>query len=393
MAKLFQINKIIFILSFITSSYYCQETKKFSDFISINGYIKDMKVLSFTSLDSMMSDNLIHNRINFKAYINNKITTVLGIRNRIFYGEATGYNPYFASILDNDNGAVDLSFILIDKKNIVFHSILDRAYVKYSADKYEFTIGRQRINWGMNLAWTPNDIFNAYSLLDFDYQERVGVDAFKFKYFTKQMSSIELAASFTENIDSNIIAGIYKFNKWKYDFQVLSGNYFNDIAIGFGLDGNIKNAGFKSEFTYFHPKRNFIDTNGNISTSISYDYSFKNGIYFNTSYLYNSSGVSTSLSNNSPLQTIFLDISAKNIMPSKHSYFIQISGALNPKSTISFSSIYMQGVNLLLTMPSVSYSISDSWDLTLTGQSMIGKKNNNINGIGTGIFIRFMYSF
>jgi hypothetical protein len=80
-------------------------------------------------------------------------------------------------------------------------------------------------------------------------------------------------------------------------------------------------------------------------------------------------------------------------MPSKHSYFTQISGALNPKSTISFSGIYMQGVNLLLATPSVSYSISYSWDLTLTGQSMIGKTNNNINCIGTGIFIRFMYSF
>jgi hypothetical protein len=265
--------------------------------------------------------------------------------------------------------------------------------MKYSADKYEFTIGRQRINWGMNLAWTPNDIFNAYSLLDFDYQERAGVDAFKFKYFTKKMSSIELAASFTENIDSNIIAGIYKFNKWKYDFQVLSGNYFNDIAIGFGLDGNIKNAGFKGEFTYFHPKRNFIDTNGNISTSISYDYSFKNGLYFNTSYLYNSSGINSPISNINSLQTIFRDISAKNIMPSKHSYLIQTSGILNPKLTISLTGIYMQSINLLLAIPSASYSMSNSWDLTLTGQSMVGKTNNNINGIGTGIFIRFMYSF
>ena len=80
-------------------------------------------------------------------------------------------------------------------------------------------------------------------------------------------------------------------------------------------------------------------------------------------------------------------------MPSKHSYLIQTSGILNPKLTISLTGIYMQSINLLLAIPSASYSMSNSWDLTLTGQSMVVKTNNNINGIGTGIFIRFMYSF
>ena len=70
-------------------------------------------------------------------------------------------------------------------------------------------IGRQRINWGVNLAWNPNDLFNAYSLIDFDYQERSGVDAIRFQYYTGEMSSIEFAIQPGENIDKSIIAALF----------------------------------------------------------------------------------------------------------------------------------------------------------------------------------------
>ena len=53
-------------------------------------------------------------------------------------------------------------------------------------------IGRQRINWGVNLAWNPNDLFNAYSLIDFDYQERPGSDAIRFQYYMGDLSVLNL---------------------------------------------------------------------------------------------------------------------------------------------------------------------------------------------------------
>ena len=52
-----------------------------------------MNTTSVVDLDSLITDNLIHNRIRFKAYLSDKITTVIEMRNRIFYGEATRLNP------------------------------------------------------------------------------------------------------------------------------------------------------------------------------------------------------------------------------------------------------------------------------------------------------------
>ena len=56
-------------------------------------------------------------------------------------------------------------------------------------------------------------------------------------------------------------------------------------------------------------------------------------------------------------------------MPSKWTYFVQVSGAFNPALNGSFAVFYMQGINLALLMPSIVYNINDDWELMLTAQS------------------------
>ena len=75
--------------------------------------------------------------------------------------------------------------------------------------------------------------------------ERPGSDALRIQYYGKGNTSTELA------INENIQAGLYKFNSWDYDFQTLLAKYYNDYVLGFGWAGQIKEAGFKGEFSYF----------------------------------------------------------------------------------------------------------------------------------------------
>jgi hypothetical protein len=386
---------LCFLLFSFSFSFFSQENKKnkWKEKVEFSGFIKYMNTTSVVDLDSLITDNLIHNRIRFKAYLSDKITTVIEMRNRIFYGEATRLNPSLGKQLEKDNGQVDLSFVSLDRNPLVIHSILDRAYIRYSEDNWELTIGRQRINWGVNLAFNPNDLFNAYSLVDFDYQERPGVDAVRFQYYGDDMSSFEGAVQIGNSLDSSVIAGLWKFNKWKYDFQFLAANYFKDIAIGTAWAGNIKKAGFKTEVSYFQPKSKFFESNGALSLSTTLDYSFKKGTYINSSVLYNSSGISQPLNSSNLFQTFIGDISAKSLMPSKWTYFGQVSGAFNPALNGSFAVFYMQGINLALFMPSIVYNINDDWELMLTAQSAIGELNSNFQSMGSGIFLRTMYSF
>ena len=386
---------LCFLLFPFSFSFFSQENKKnkWKEKVELSGFIKYMNTTSVVDLDSLITDNLIHNRIRFKAYLSDKITTVIEMRNRIFYGEATRLNPSLGKQLEKDNGQVDLSFVSLDRNSLVIHSILDRAYMRYSEDNWELTIGRQRINWGVNLAFNPNDLFNAYSLVDFDYQERPGVDAVRFQFYGDDMSSSEGAIQIGNSLDSSVIAGLWKFNKWKYDFQFLAANYFKDIAIGTAWAGNIKNAGFKTEISYFQPKTKFFESNGALSLSSTLDYSFKKGTYINASILYNSSGKNKPINSSNLFQTFIGDISAKSLMPSKWTYFGQVSGAFNPALNGSFAIFYMQGINLALFMPSIVYNINDDWELMLTAQSAFGELNTKFQSMGSGIFLRTMFSF
>jgi len=133
------------------------------------------------------------------------------------------------------------------------NSTIDRALINYSKGKWDITLGRQRVNWGMNLVWNPNDIFNTYNFLDFDYEERPGSDALRVQYYLGDFSKIEVSAKKGRSKDDYIIAGMYKFNISSYDIQFITGVYQKDWMFGAGWAGNLKDAGFKGEISYFVP--------------------------------------------------------------------------------------------------------------------------------------------
>ncbi len=384
---------IFFILSISKLKAQKENIESWKDKISLSGYTRYMNSTSVINLDSTISDNLIHNRLKFKLNFNNELTGVVEIRNRIFFGKATNLNPFLGQVLDNDIGNIDLSFIPYNSQKLVMHSIFDRAYLKYTSEKWELRIGRQRINWGVNLAWNPNDLFNAYSLIDFDYQERAGADAFRFQYFTGDMSSLEFAIQPGDNIDESIFAGLWKFNLAGNDFQLLAGNYYSDTAIGIGWAGNIKKSGFTIESTYFTPKKDLIDSSDVLSSSISMDYSTKKGIYFNVSVLYNSQGNDKKTSSENLFGTFLGDISAKNLMPSKFTYYSQINGSFTPAVNGSFSFFYMKEDQMLLIMPSLSYELIENIDSMLLGQFTYNELDTRTNFMGVGIFARLSYNF
>ena len=367
--------------------------KKVSDILQINGYIKDLQTISFGSnLDSIITDNLIHNRINLKAYLSNSITAAVEMRNRIFYGELVKMTPGFGQLVDVDDGYVDLSWLIVDKNSLVIHSMIDRAWMNWSSDKWDVRVGRQRINWGVNLVWNPNDLFNVFNYIDFDYEERPGSDALRIQYYSADMSSIELAVKPGKNKNETVVAGMYKFNRWNYDFQFLGGLYYEDIVIGAGWAGNLKNAGFKGEATYFHPRVNFADTSGVINVSVSYDYSFKNSIYVHGSVLYNSNGTSD-IASISQTEVFSSALSAKNLMPTEVSLFGQVSGSITPLLRADLAGIYGAGLNILFAMPSVSYSIKDNWDIILLGQTFFMKSSGDYMNLGNSVYIRLKWSY
>ncbi len=187
---------------------------------TVHGYLKDMSTLNFAAKDSTLIDNLIHNRLNFSWFPNEKFTIKMQIRNRAVWGDLVktifdlpGYGSY-GKLIDVNNDYAELSWMPVDNRNLVFHTLIDRAFVQWNNNDWEITAGRQRINWGMNLAWNPNDLFNSYSFFDFDYEERPGSDALRIKKYTGVASEVEFAIKAAHDWRDVKSAYKYLFNKW-----------------------------------------------------------------------------------------------------------------------------------------------------------------------------------
>lgn len=356
---------------------------------ALNGYLKNLQTGIFLGEEQFLQDNLIHNRLNFSWYPSEVWSFRADLRSRAFFGDLVSANDQYAALIDNaNNDYFDLSLVLLDSRSWVIHSMLDRLYVQYSKDKWEIRLGRQRINWGISTIWNPNDVFNAFAFTDFDYEERPGSDAIRIRYFTGFASSVELVAKAADRLDETVIAGMWRFNRWNYDFQLLTGIVQNEWAIGAGWAGNIKNAGFKGEWTYFIPLDDEIKPS--FALTFGVDYVFANGIYLNAAYLYNSNGGT----NNDIVNLFDFELSAKNLYPFRHATILQGSYALTPLLSGGLAVIYSPvAVHPIFLNPSLTYSIANNWDIDLIGQIVMNESNNQYKSPLQAIFLRLKWSF
>jgi len=387
--------KILAILSLIIISSILkgQEKESFFKNMTLNGYVKYMNTAIFNEVDSVwLVDNMIHNRLNFRWYMNDNLTLAVEARNRFIYGDLNKMIPGYADMIEQDNGLFDfLTTNLVEEKSFFLNTSIDRAYVEYNKNNFVATLGRQRINWGQAFAWNPNDIFNVYSFFDFDYEERPGSDALRLQYYTGFTSVAEVAVKMDK--DHNITAaGLYRFNQWGYDLQFMGGvSDTTDYVLGAGWSGNIKKAGFNGEISYFHPQENFSDTSGVVLVSAGLNYMFDNSLYMQLEGIYN--GYFEQLNIQSFNDLYFMPMSVKTMSYSKFSWFGQMSYPIHPLVNATLAAMYFPSLgNGYFLMPSISYSASNNFECSFYGQRFEGKFGGQYDKM-TLLFLRFRYNF
>ena len=320
-----------------------------------------------------ITNNYLHNRLNLYVYPLKGMKGSVQLRNQFFYGDYIRDIEGYDRKLDMDNGWVDLNTNVVNEDNFILNMAIDRMWLQYSLGNFEVTAGRQRINWSQTYAFNPNDIFNTYSFFEVDYPERPGTDALRLSYYPNFASTAEAAVSI-DSANRVTAAGLYRFNKWGYDFQVLGGILSQrDYVAGFGWSGNIKGAGFRGEASYFHPKINFGDTAGTFLTSVSFDYMFKNSLYVQLEGLYNQ------LKNDGNLN--FLQVLSQPLTPKMLSfteYTILANGSypVTPLWNSGLSFIYYPKMNAAFFGPSIDYSASNNLTLSVIWQTFFGEFPN-----------------
>lgn len=357
---------------------------------SISGYVKELATVNITD-DSTLVDNLIHNRLNFSWDPNETFHVQIELRNRLFFGDLASALPNYGELIDVNNDYLDLSCFTPRSGKWLLHTMVDRAYIEWTKEDWEVSVGRQRVNWGVNLVWNPNDIFNSYSFFDFDYEERPGSDAIRVKKYTGFASSLELAVSVNDDFDETVIAGMYKFNTHGYDVQVLAGKSRQDLTAGIGWAGNLGGAGLKGEVTYFSPY-NDSQLKEALLASVTIDYNFENSLYLHGSYLFNSDGVNEILPGQLALNNAER-ITARQLSPLKHSAFLQTSYTFHPLISGGLATIWYPSAQAFFFNPNATFSLGPNLDLDLISQLYFDDFNDRFKAQARLFFIRLKWSF
>jgi hypothetical protein len=367
--------------------------------LSFNGYLKELSmfykpvesipVSATDSLDYLFL-NQIHNRLNFKWFATEKLTFDLEMRNRLFFGQMVKEFPGYEEMINQDGGFIDLGLIVFSANSWFLHSAIDRAWVDYTWNKWQFRAGRQRVNWGINLVWNPNDIFNTFSYFEFDYEERPGTDGVKIQYYTGETSSAQLVYKIGKNNDETAVAGMYRFSRFSYDFQILGGWMGKDFVLGGGWSGNIKGGGFRGEVSWFIPRESDNGSYEAVVASISGDYFLKNSMYLHAGVLYNSYGTTGDAGGRSFFAP---DISAKMLSFGRYNLFGQISYPITPLFSGSFSSMLNPCDGSFFIGPTLTYSLSNNWELMVNGQLFFGDSGTEYGDYGQAIYGRVRWSF
>ena len=359
----------------------------------LNGHLQTLQNLWIEPASSQWQTmTSINNRLDFRWNPAKSFSMQIGARNIFNFGQQVQlYYPDYADFATIEEGFFDLTWLWVSDTSFYFYSNIDRANVKLKKGNFESTIGRQRVNWGINLVWTPNDIFNTFNYFDFDYIERPGCDAILLEYFTGTTSSFQFG--FKVDHDDKITSALmYRFNRWNYDFKAFGGVMTEDLVLGAGWSGDIKGAGFTGEASYFHPYEHFSDSSGVLEASLSMNYTFKNSLFINSSYLYNSAGTKGPAGYGT-LLSLYGDLTAKNFTLAMHSIYADMGYPITPLIRADLACIFNPNDKSGFFGPSFDFSLTNNLSFFIIGQVFWGDDLTEFGDYGSLYYMRLKWNF
>ncbi len=387
---------LFFILPVFANSIPGLEPEKSWD---LDGYVKYMANVTLPDDNKNVTEHLVHQRFNFEYRFDDHFRFNTSLRNRLILGESAEI-PGYADLVDTDTGYVDLSSNWLDKSGAIGNSQIDRFSVNWSDEQWQVRAGRFRINWAMATLWNANDLFNSYSIYDFDYEERAGTDALMVSHTLGYASNIDVVYAPNSNRDLDSYSARYLFNHNLWDMQLLMGKSLSDRVIGAGFAGDIAGAGARGEVTFFDPiwttipgqSENSQLQEKTVVASLETDYSFNtvDNWALRASILY----ISELQDIDSGLHYLNMPLSPKTLSFAHWTYYADVGFDLSPLSRLTFAASYYQDGSYFVSTTN-TYSLANNWELLAVLQHFDGLESESLfkKSAATQVFGRIKWSF
>lgn len=357
------------------------------------GYVQFLPVRISTDLPEPLGsdtwmDYRLQNRLNLRYDATPDLTFHWQMRTRLFAGDLVRDFPEYVDDVTRDEGLVDLSWTIVEENDWLLHYIPDRLYAEWDLADWNVRAGRQRVNWGVNMITNPNDIFNIYSIYDFDYPERPGSDAIRIQRFLGFASRFEIAASPARDFENSVAALLYAFHARGYDIQLIGGYYMKQITSGIGWAGNLRGAGLKGETMFYHDiEKENGSRETNFILAVSIDYIFSNSLFLVTEILYNQQG---------GMDTF--QLTAERLAPdnpsfSRYQAAIQLSYPIHPLIDGILTMIGYPDEDSIFISPALRWSVIENLDLEILGQFFIAGDESALARAGDLVTASLKYNF
>lgn len=354
---------------------------------NVKGYLKELGAITFNdTFDSYRYDNILHNRIESTWRVTSDLRLQVDLRTRLISGYTVRNIPGYDTYLEQDGGFVDLNRNLFSNRTHVLNVQSDRLHLSYIRNAFEIHIGRQRLNWAKTMVWSPNDLFNNYAYLDFDYEERPGTDAIHIQYNWSFASSVELGFQPGDSVDDMVLAGMIRTNVNTYDLQLIAGKFRQDFVVGTGWMGYVRDAGFKGEVSLFIPESSAVPF---VNLVVGTDYMFKNGWMTTMEFLYNGGNRRSS----ELTVSLFDPPSARDLFVTEYAYFVNVNKMISPLLSISGGVLGAVDEPVHVFIPQINYSLSNSVDLMVLMQMATGRLMTTYTDMTNTLFARVKWSF
>jgi hypothetical protein len=130
-----------------------------------------------------------------------------------------------------------------------------RAFVRYSGPHLEWTLGRQRIPWGVGRLWNPIDRFNAIPPLAIEADESPGIDAIDLRWRFSGFSYAQAVyAPGTRSEDARYAVRFHGVVR-DVDVALVAGVFEEARTLGFDGAGNLGDAAVRIEAVWTDPER------------------------------------------------------------------------------------------------------------------------------------------
>ncbi|MFH5883269.1 hypothetical protein ACG2F4_03075 [Halalkalibaculum sp. DA3122] len=358
--------------------------------IDFSGYVKELGQLSISNDFSMLRyDNILHHRLESDWTLHDQLEFRADLRTRLLHGYSIEHTPGLKQFYEQDPNYFDLSRVWHSGDHSLLHSQIDRLHASYINGPFELHVGRQRLNWGRTYVWNPNDLFNAYSYLNFDYEERPGVDAISAQYSWSYASGVEAGYRIGDTFDESVIGGMVRTSLASYDVQFVAGHYLEYAVLGAGWAGYLRDSGFKGELTYFHPEDRFFGDTGHFTATAGIDYMLDNGVYLQGELLYNGGY----RRQGAALQELTRPPSADNLFIARSAFFLNGSYQLHPlvSGNLGFMGSFDRSIFILI--PQISVSLAENFDFLVLSQLLKGSVLDGLTETPNLLFFRLKWSY